>query len=310
MKKCCVMVDGNAVMHRAYHGIGKGHFVPVLDDKPVGMVYGFVSTLLGILQSFDPECILVTFDTKEKTFRHEIDPHYKSQRSSAPDDFYPQLPYLYQALEAFQIPYLAEPGFESDDLIGTCARQALVQDIFENIYIASGDYDFLQLVGDRVKLLKLNGAIEKSLLMGEPETIERFGVTPQQIVDYKAIVGDSSDNYKGIEGLGPKTAQTLFEQYKTLEAIYESLESLPPKLQEKFKDQKEYVYHCKHLATIKTDIPLSIDMNLSYELPLSSAEAFLDFMRFPSLKGRLKKIQQKKQPAISNQSAPAQASLF
>lgn len=310
MKKHCVLIDGNAVMHRAYHGIGKGHFVPMLDNQPVGMVYGFVSTLLGILQTFTPECILVTFDTKEKTFRHEIDPNYKSQRSSAPDDFYPQLPYLYQALEAFGIPYLAEPGFESDDLIGTCARQALLQNTFENIYIASGDYDFLQLVGDKIKLLKLNGSIEKSILMGEAETKERFGVSPGQIVDYKAIVGDSSDNYKGIDGLGPKTAQSLFDQYKTLEAIYESLENLPLKLQEKFRDQKEYVYHCKHLATIKTDIPLSVDMNLSYELPLSSAEAFLDFMRFPSLKGRLNKIQKATQKIVEKAPQQAQASLF
>lgn len=310
MKKNCVLIDGNAVMHRAYHGIGKGHFVPVLDDKPVGMVYGFVSTILGILQNFDPECILVTFDTKEKTFRHEIDPNYKSQRSSAPDDFYPQVPYLYKALEAFKIPYLAEPGFESDDLIGTCTRQALVQDLFETIYIASGDYDFLQLVGDRVKLLKLNGAIEKSPLMGEAETIERFGVTPGQIIDYKAIVGDSSDNYKGIEGLGPKTAQSLFEKYKTLEAMYDSLEELPLKLREKFRDQREYVYHCRHLATIKTDIPLSVDMNLCYDLPLIEVEAFLDIMGFPSLKGRVKKIQQTKKQALQKAQSEVQESLF
>ena len=274
------------------------------------MVYGFISTVLGVLQEFDPECILVTFDTKEKTFRHEIDPGYKANRSKAPDDFYCQMPYIYDGLKAFGIEYLAQPGFESDDLIGSCVKMAENQYDFENIYIASGDYDFLQLVGDRVKLLKLNGAIDKSPLMGTEETQARFGVLPEQIIDYKALVGDSSDNYKGIEGLGPKTAENLFAKYKDLATMYESVEELPGKLQDKFKDQKDYVYHCQHLATIKTDIPLSVDMDPVYDLPFTEVESFLDDMGFPSLKGRLNRIRNKKLKEEKEKVNEAQGVLF
>lgn len=310
MKKHCVLIDGNAVMHRAYHGIGKGHFVPVYNDMAVGMVYGFVSTVLGILQEFDPEYILVTFDTKEKTFRHEIDPNYKANRSKAPDDFYCQMPHIYDALKAFGITYLAQPGFESDDLIGSCVKMAEHQYDFENIYIASGDYDFLQLVGDRVKLLKLNGAIDKSPLMGEAETRARFGVSPEQIIDYKALVGDSSDNYKGIEGLGPKTAENLFAEHGDLKSMYEAVEGLPGKLKDKFKDQKDYVYHCQHLATIKTDIPVSVDMSPVYDLPFDEVETFLDTIGFPSLKGRLNRIRNNKKKQEKEALDDAQGALF
>ena len=300
--KTIILVDGNALMHRSYHGVNKG-FIPVWKGMKIGMVYGFGSMLLHIIQHFRPDTIIVTFDTKEKTFRHEADANYKAQREKAPDDFYVQIPYIYELLESFEIPVLKLPGFESDDLIGTLAHNADKKE--HDVKILSGDLDFLQLISENVSLVRFNGRIEQQIPYGPKETLARYGIEPKQMIDFKAIVGDSSDNFKGIVGIGPKTATNLLQEFGTLDKIYEHVEELAPKVRDKFIEQKDQALHCKMLATIKTDVPIEYDLDAKFELCPDKTLAFLEKMEFRSLVNRFhvlnrklaqpQKIEQKKQ---------------
>jgi len=281
--KTIILIDGNSLMHRAYHGIAKG-FIPIWEGIPIGMVYGFASSLLNVIDNFHPDTLLVTFDTKAKTFRHKLDSEYKAQREKAPDDFYAQIPYIDELLTSFQIPTFKMDGFESDDLIGTLATK-LSKDA--EVKILSADLDFLQLVSDHINLLKFNGKIP--ILYGPAETKARYGIEPSQIIDYKAIIGDSSDNYKGIPGIGPKTASKLLQEYKNLDGIYKHLDDLPNKIKEKFKDHRDKALKCKTLATIKTDIPLDTN-SPKFEFHEKTTSAFLEKMKFSSLLNRYQKL--------------------
>lgn len=285
--KTLVLLDGNALMHRAYHGVNKS-FIPMWNDMPVGMVYGFASTLINAISYFHPDLLVVTFDTKEKTFRHTMDENYKAHRQKAPDDFYPQLPLIDELLFAFDVPVLKVPGYESDDIIGTLVKKSAD---FSAVKILSGDLDFTQLVDDRVKLVKFAGKLEVSPQYGAEETFARYGVTPDQMIDFKAIVGDSSDNYKGIAGVGPKTAETLISQYKTLDGIYENIDSIASeKIRGKFLEQKEYVYHCQKLAAIHTDVPIEFDFDQEFAFSEASSLEFFEKMGFNALVGRYQKL--------------------
>ena len=206
-KHLVILIDGNAVMHRAYHGINQG-FVPTWKNMPVGMVYGFASILLSIIEHFLPEHIMVAFDTKEPTFRHTLDTQYKAHRIPTPDDFYAQIPLLEELMQSFELPLFKSPGFEADDICGTLA--VLADQKGYDVRILSGDLDFSQLVNDHIQLVKLNGKIDHSPISG-PQAVEaRFGIKPTQMVDFKALVGDSSDNFKGLSGCGPKTDPEIY----------------------------------------------------------------------------------------------------
>ncbi len=285
-----VLIDGNAIMYRAYYGVNK-NFVPTLNGMPVGMVYGFSSILLNIIEHLNPANLVVTFDSKEKTFRHEMDENYKAQRKPAPDDFYPQMPYIEKMVEAFQIQSFKRPGFESDDLIGSLAKKFAGNSAYDQIFIVSGDLDFTQLVSDKIKLLKVTGKISDSPIYGPAEVVARYGITPEQMVDFKAITGDSSDNYSGIAGVGPKTAQKLLEKYGDIEGILANLETLePPKLREKFRENKDYLLHCRELAQIKTDLPVECNFSRDFELDFDSVDGFFAEMGFRALRGRLQRL--------------------
>ncbi|MCF7847034.1 MAG: hypothetical protein K9M51_03310 [Candidatus Gracilibacteria bacterium] len=286
--KTLILLDGNALMHRAYHGLNK-HFVPVLDGEPVGMVYGFASTLLNAINYFQPDLLVVTFDTKEKTFRHEMDHEYKAHRVAAPDDFYAQIPRVFALLESFELPVLKAPGFESDDLIGTLTLQAVDRNF--DVKILSGDLDFTQLVSDRVKLVKLNGKIEAAPVYGPEEVESRYGLKPEQMVDFKAIVGDSSDNYAGVPGIGPKTAEKLLQQFGTLQNVWQQIESVEPaSLQKKLLQHKDQVEHCQSLAGIHTDVPVEFDWEAAFHFAEEKTDAFFEKMKFHSLRNRYQKL--------------------
>lgn len=305
--KQILLVDGNALMHRAYHGVKRG-FNPVYNGMPIGMVYGFASTILRAIDFLNPDILFVTFDTKEKTFRHTADTEYKAHREKAPDDFYPQVPYIDEFLEAFEIPSFRLPGYESDDLIGTMAKKA-ESDGFSTT-ILSGDMDFLQLVSDRIHLLKLNGALEQSPQFGPAEAEEKLGVSLSQVVDFKALTGDASDNYKGIGGLGPKTAQKLLTQFGSIAGIYEHIDELPEKWKIKFEDQKEYLMHCQMLAKIAIDVPVEFSWDDTFHWAPETSVAFFEKMNFYALKRRYESILKENGVEPTEKKDEAQASLF
>ena len=314
-KNSVVLLDGNALMHRAYHGINRG-FVPVWNEMPVGMVYGFASTLLTTLEYLRPERIAVAFDTKEATFRHDLDTEYKAQRQKTPDDFYAQIPLIEELLTSFQIPLLKAPGFEADDICGTLAHQADKKNM--ETYIVSGDLDYTQLVNEHIHLVKLNGKIDQSPLYGPAEVKARFGVTPEQMIDFKALVGDSSDNFKGLSGCGPKTAAEWLQQWHSLENILQHKEELSPAWQKKIIAEEPYVRQCKTLATIKIDVPLTFEWDTCFIFSETSILPFFEKLKFQSLSHRLSRLnkkieqgffhEQKKEPKKEEQDE--QLSLF
>ena len=289
-KNSVVLLDGNALMHRAYHGINRG-FVPVWNNMPVGMVYGFASTLLATLEFLRPERIAVAFDTKEATFRHDIDTEYKAQRQKTPDDFYAQIPLIEELLTSFQIPLLKAPGFEADDICGTLAHQADEKNM--DAYIVSGDLDYTQLVNDHIHLVKLNGKIDQSPLYGPAEVQARFGVTPEQMIDFKALVGDSSDNFKGLSGCGPKTAAEWLQRWHSLENILQHKEDLSPAWQQKIIAEESYIRQCQTLAKIKIDVPLIFQWNDLFVFSEESISPFFEKLKFQSLSHRLSKLNKK-----------------
>lgn len=216
-----VLIDGNAILHRAFHAL------PPLTTKrgePINAVYGLVSMLLRVIQDLKPTHIAVAFDEKEPTFRHIALPTYQAQRPAMANELSSQFGKARDFLTAAGIPVYSKPGFEADDVIGTLAEKA-----GENVVIVTGDRDQLQLVSDKknIKLYMPISGLANAKLFGEAETIERMGVPPNQIDDYKALVGDASDNYSGIPGVGPKTAISLLTKYGTIGGIYENLKELP-----------------------------------------------------------------------------------
>lgn len=280
--KTHLLIDGYAMMFRSFYAV---RFAPIYNNVSINAVYGCATTIMQSLEHFKPDSVVVCFDAPEKTFRHKADENYKAQRSKAPDEFVAQIKLVHELVEAFGIPLYIKPGFEADDIIGTLAKRAERKG--DKTFILSGDYDFLQMTSELVKLAKFNGP--KPLIFDRDMTIEKLGVTPEQVIDYKAICGDSSDNYKGVPGVGPKGASKLLNEYDTLENIYANLDNLPEKLRAKFADNREQAFHCQFMATIELNVPVEHEFT-DYTLPTESVRDFYIEVGFPSLLKRLEKV--------------------
>lgn len=244
-----LIFDGNAILHRAFHAL------PPLTTKkgePINAVYGMVSMMIKIVDELKPTYLCFAFDTKEPTFRNKLSEEYQAQRVEVDEGLISQFSKARETLTAFGIKYFEKPGFEADDVIGTVTSR--VEGV-ESI-VVTGDRDLLQLINSKTKLFMPTNGVLNGKLFGDKETIEKMGVPPTQIVDYKALVGDPSDNYKGVPGIGPKTAISLLEEYKTLNNIYNHLSDLPKKTAEKLDVNKESAYLSQKLATIVKDIDL------------------------------------------------------
>jgi DNA polymerase-1 len=253
MKKL-VLIDGNAIMHRAFHAL------PPLnnqDGKPTNAVYGFFMMLLKLVEDLQPEYLVVCFDRKAPTFRKQMYVGYQATRPKMYDDLSPQFEVVHKALDSAKIKHFGVDGYEADDLIGTISKQAKEKDL--QTIIVSGDRDLLQLVNGQVLMLAPIVGMTKMTLFDQIKVREKYGLEPWQIVDYKALVGDASDNYPGVGGIGPKTASGLLAKYQTLEGIYEHLGELAPQIQEKLAQDVEQAAMAKKLAAIVLDAPVKFD---------------------------------------------------
>jgi DNA polymerase I len=250
MKKL-ILIDGNAVMHRAFHAL------PPLnnqDGQPTNAVYGFFMMLLKIIEDLQPEYLVVCFDRAAPTFRKQMYVGYQATRPKMSDDLSPQFKMVHKALDEAKIKHFGVDGYEADDLIGTISKEAKEKDL--QTIIVSGDRDLLQLVNGQVLMLAPVVGMTKMTMFDEIKVREKYGLEPWQIVDYKALVGDASDNYPGVSGIGPKTASGLLNKYNTLEGVYEHLGELTPQLQEKLANDAEQAAMAKKLATIVLDAPV------------------------------------------------------
>ena len=256
-KKKLILIDGNAIIHRAYHAL------PPFTTKKgelVNAVYGFSSTLLSVIAEFKPDYVVASFDLAGKTFRHEKFEEYKATRVKGDDELYAQIPRVKEVVEAFNIPIYEKAGFEADDVIGTIATQIKKNNSDIETIIVTGDMDTLQLVNDSTKVYTMRRGLSDSLMYDEEKVFERYGLRPEQIIDYKSLRGDPSDNIPGVKGIGEKTAVTLLQEYTTLDGVYENIEKIKGAVRDKLLRDKLQAYLSQELATISLDAPIEFEI--------------------------------------------------
>jgi DNA polymerase I len=254
------LLDGHALAYRTYYALTRGTTTSFTTrtGEPTAGVYGFTSVLLRILEQERPDYLAVAFDTG-RTFRDEIYPEYKGTREKMPDDLHIQITRVRQLVDAFNIPRIEIEGFEADDVLGSLAKKAADKGL--GVKIITGDRDLLQLVDDRI-IVNLPGKTLSEAKDYRAEDVEAYiGVGPKQIVDFKALVGDKSDNIPGVAGVGEKTAINLLHTYQTLDGIYDHLDELSTSLRNKLELGKELAYLSQKLATIVMDLDVSIDLD-------------------------------------------------
>ena len=251
-----LLIDGNAIMHRAYHALPP---FKSADGTPTNVVYGYLSMLNKVVTDFKPDYLISCFDTPKPTFRNKLFKSYQIQRPKIENEFIVQIPLVKQALDAAGIERLEKDGFEADDLIGTITR------IFEinkfRIVILTGDKDIFQLITDNVFVAAPQLGLANIKIFDKSEVEKKLDVSPNQIVEYKALAGDPSDNYPGASGIGPKTASKLIHQFGTVDNIYKNLEKVESKKVKKvLEKEKDSVFVSKKLATILTDVEIDLDI--------------------------------------------------
>jgi DNA polymerase I len=251
------LIDGNSLAYRAFYAL------PDTMRNSAGIttnaIYGFTTMLLKILDN-KPDFVAISFDLPEPTFRHKEYKEYKGTRDKAPPTLYEQFPYVKDIARAFDIPIYEKAGFEADDVIGTLAKTAEKEGL--NVVILSGDKDPLQLVDEKIKVLYTRKGISDTVLYGETEVKEHFGLTPKQLIDYKALKGDSSDNIPGVPKVGDKTATDLLKEYGDLDNIYKNIDKITKKsVKETLKNNVELANLSKKLGTIVTDVPINVDFD-------------------------------------------------
>lgn len=292
-KERLLLIDGNALIHRSFHALP-----PTLRTKDgtlVNAVYGFASFLLSALEEFKPNYVILTLDKAAPTFRHLAYSDYKATRVKTVDELYEQIPLVKQLVSALSIPIFEKEGFEADDLIGTLSLQAEKEKTIETI-IVTGDLDTLQLVSPLTKVYTMSRGLNDSVIYDEAQVEKRFSLQPQQIIDYKALAGDASDNIPGAKGIGAKTATDLLISYHNIESIYQALDRENASIKERTKklllESQENVFLSKELATIDRQAPVKLSLaqaKFSLQDP-SQALALFQELEFKSLLNKLELV--------------------
>lgn len=258
-----VIIDSNSIIHRAYHAL------PHLATKRgelVNAIYGFLLVFFKIIKEFQPDYVAACFDFPAPTFRHKEFAEYKATRPKAPDELYEQIPKVKEILQAFSVPIFEKEGFEADDLIGTISKKAEKDPAVETV-ILSGDLDTLQIVDENTKVYTLKKGVKDTILYDEAKVLARYQIPPSLLPDFKALVGDSSDNIPGVPGIGPKTATKLLTETGSLENLYKGVEEntekakkITPKTKEILLQSKDQAFVSKMLAQIRYDVPIEFDL--------------------------------------------------
>ena len=312
-KKKLIIIDANSVIHRAFHAL------PPLTNKnkePTGAVYGFLLAFFRAIKDFRPDFIAACFDVHAPTFRHKKFKQYKAKRPPAPKELYSQIPKVKEVLTVFGVPVFEKEGFEADDIIGTIAKLAPRKQVIPEleVIILSGDKDVLQLVNKTTKVLILSRGIKNAVLYNSEQVKEKYNINPDQVLDFKALRGDSSDNIPGVTGIGEKTAVKLLKQFNTLDNLYQGLEGsskkakeLKPKLRELLLQYKEQAFLSRFLAAINKDVPIDFDLKKCQwgeykESEIAEALQKLGFnslvKRLPELRGEKPSLGKKKNKSV------------
>ena len=275
------LLDSYGLIYRSYFAF-VSHPLTNKAGENVSALYGFFRSLAMMLKTYRPQYFLAAFDSRTPTFRHEWYPEYKATRDKTPEDLHAQIPHIEKILTTLGIACLRKDGFEADDIIATLACRAAREG--RRCVIISGDKDLAQLVGDFVSVLKPDKS-EALAHCGIEEVKEHWGVAPAQMLDYLSLIGDASDNIPGVKGIGPKTAVKLLQDYGTLDAVYEHINSIAGAVQKKLAAGKESAYFSKKLITLAADIPIegSIEDYRCDALHYTEAAALLKEYELPRL---------------------------
>lgn len=261
IKNRFVLIDAFALIHRAFHGIPP---LTTKDGQLVNAVYGFTSAVLAAIKELEPEYLACGIDLPKPTLRHQEFKDYKAHRPKAPEELKSQIPYVKEVLKALNIPLYSAEGYEGEDVIATIVaitrkKKKEKREKLEYI-IVTGDMDLLQLIDEQVKVYSMARGVNQASLYDEKKVIERYGLTPAQFVDFKALKGDASDNIPGVPGIGEKGAVKLVAEFKNLEKIYQNLEKISPKLATILKDNKDQAFLSQKLSKISPDAPIEFHL--------------------------------------------------
>ncbi|WMJ75690.1 MULTISPECIES: DNA polymerase I [unclassified Sedimentibacter] len=298
MKNKIMILDGNSLLFRAFYAM------PPLKTKKgqyTNAVYGFLSMLYKLLDTYSPEYICVAFDPKKPSFRHDQYKDYKANRAKAPNELVEQFQLIRDVLDIHNIKCVEIEGFEADDVAGTFAGAAEKQGA--EVYLVTSDKDYLQLIDENTKVILTKKGVTNTEEMSLQSMEDTYGITPEQFIDLKALMGDSSDNIPGVGGVGEKTALKLIREYGSLDGVYENIENIKGKLKEKLETDKMQAYMSQTLARIIIDIP--VDFNLDeYKIQEADSQKLLDMydeLEFRTLKKRI---------SAENTQKKAQMSMF
>ncbi len=310
-KKHLIIIDSNSIIHRAYHAL------PPLTTKKgelVNAVYGFLLVFFKAIKDFQPDSIAACFDFPAPTFRHKKFKEYKAKRPPAPEELYQQIPKVKEVLKAFGVSIFEKEGFEADDIIGTIAYLAPKKQVLPGIetIILSGDLDTLQLVNPRTRVYFLRKGVKDIVLYDEKLVREKFqGLKSEQLLDFKALRGDPSDNIPGVTGIGEKTAIELLLKFSRLESLYKEIEensekakNLRPKLKEILLRYKEQAFLSKSLAQIEKNVPIDFNLKKCHwkEYNKEKATQIFKNLEFYSLIKRLPENQKQEKKEFTGES--------
>lgn len=268
-KRKLLLVDGMALLFRGFYATSySGNFMRREDGTPTNGVYQFLKYFIDGIQTFSPTHVICCWDMGSKTFRTELYEQYKANRGEPPEELIPQFSLVRDVVDLFKIPNIGLENYEADDVIGSIAN------MFHNDYhiiIQTGDNDMLQLVKDNINVAIMKKGIGNYDVFTADNFYEKRGLSPQQIIEFKAFTGDSADNYPGIKGIGEKTALKLLQTYGTMEQILEKTTELTKGIQKKLDEHIDMFHMCKQLAEIKCDLPLECvidDAEIAFNIPL------------------------------------------
>lgn len=286
--KHLVLIDGHHLMHRAYWAIPRT--LKTSSGEQVNTVFGVASMLLHILKIEKPDHCIVCFDEGGETFRHQENETYKDGRAETPDDFYVQIPRVFSLVEAFGFRQVSNPQYEADDFL--CAYAKAGEKDGMRVTIVTGDRDAFQLATENIKIAIPHSGYLKAEYLGPAEIEAKYGVRPDQIVDYKGLVGDPSDNLRGVNGIGPVSASKLLQEYQTLDGIYEHLSEIRPTIRAKLEADRSQAYFCQHMAQLvcNFELPASLEEASVKELPADGLVQIFRELEFTLLTRRLRDL--------------------
>jgi DNA polymerase-1 len=250
--------DVSALIYKAYFAMSNN---PMKTSKGINVstVHGVANQILAVITKENPDYVLIAYDSKGPTFRHERYPEYKANRSKMPEELIEQIPLVKRMIDAMTLPSMEVSGWEADDIVGTISEK--IKDKNIHLYIVSGDKDFMQLINDQTSMYTIKKGQETEILSYDAVKA-KFNCKPNQVVDVLAMMGDASDNVPGIEGVGEKTALKFIEIYGSLESLYNNVGDLKGKLHDKVANSKETAFLSRELVTIRRDCPIELHWNL------------------------------------------------